>query len=62
MILVTHDLGVVAAGPTEIIVMYAGRIVEKAPTRALFAHMRHPYTQGLLWSIPKTSRSRSTPG
>ncbi len=60
MILVTHDLGVVATRADEIAVMYAGRIVEKAPTRVLFAEMRHPYTQSLLWSIPKTSQPKHT--
>lgn len=60
MILVTHDLGVVAGRADEIAVMYAGRIVEKAPTTALFANMRHPYTQALMWSIPKTSQPKHT--
>ena len=60
MILVTHDLGVVAGRADEIAVMYAGRIVEKAPTQALFANMRHPYTQALMWSIPKTSQPKHT--
>ena len=53
MILVTHDLGVVAGRADEIAVMYAGRIVEKAPTKVLFTAMRHPYTEALLASIPK---------
>jgi peptide/nickel transport system ATP-binding protein len=53
MILVTHDLGVVAGRADDIAVMYAGRIVEKAPARRLFAGMRHPYTQALMRSIPK---------
>jgi peptide/nickel transport system ATP-binding protein len=60
MILVTHDLGVVATRADEIAVMYAGKIVEKAPARTLFAEMRHPYTQSLLWSIPKTSQPKHT--
>jgi peptide/nickel transport system ATP-binding protein len=60
MIMVTHDLGVVATRADEIAVMYAGKIVEKAPTRALFSAMRHPYTQSLLWSIPKTSEPKHT--
>jgi peptide/nickel transport system ATP-binding protein len=55
MILVTHDLGVVAGRTDEIMVMYAGQAVEKAPTRSLFANMRHPYTQALLRSIPKVA-------
>lgn len=53
MILVTHDLGVVAGRADEIAVMYAGRIVEYAPTRTLFASMRMPYTEALLNAIPK---------
>jgi peptide/nickel transport system ATP-binding protein len=53
MILVTHDLGVVAGRADDIAVMYAGKIVEKAPARTLFSQMRHPYTEALLKSIPK---------
>ncbi|MGZ8752817.1 MAG: ABC transporter ATP-binding protein [Acidimicrobiia bacterium] len=53
MILVTHDLGVVAGRTDEIAVMYAGKIVEKAPTRTLFSEMRMPYTEALVRSIPK---------
>ena len=53
VILVTHDLGVVAGHTDEIAVMYGGRLVEKAPTRELFAHMRMPYTKSLMRSIPK---------
>ena len=60
MILVTHDLGVVAGRTDEIAVMYAGRVVERAKTRDLFAQMRHPYTQGLLWSIPKLTQAKHT--
>jgi peptide/nickel transport system ATP-binding protein len=53
VILVTHDLGVVAKHTDVIGVMYAGKLVEKAPTRALFANMKMPYTEALLESIPK---------
>ncbi|CAN5721845.1 ABC transporter ATP-binding protein [soil metagenome] len=53
MILVTHDLGVVAGRADEIAVMYAGQIVEKAPARTLFNEMRMPYTEALVRSIPK---------
>jgi len=60
MIMVTHDLGVVATRADEIAVMYAGKIVEKASARTLFADMKHPYTQSLLWSIPKTSQPKHT--
>ena len=60
MVLVTHDLGVVAGRTDDIAVMYAGRIVEKAPTRSLFAHTRHPYTEALLKSIPKLTQPSHT--
>ncbi|MDQ1395884.1 MAG: peptide/nickel transport system ATP-binding protein [Acidimicrobiaceae bacterium] len=53
MILVTHDLGVVAGRTDEIAVMYAGKVVERAPTRTLFAEMKMPYTEALLKSIPR---------
>ncbi|MFT7599245.1 MAG: peptide/nickel transport system ATP-binding protein [Acidimicrobiales bacterium] len=53
LILITHDLGVVAGRTDEVIVMYAGRIVEKAPTSVLFSNMKMPYTEALLRSIPK---------
>ena len=52
ILLITHDLGVVAETCDEVAVMYAGRIVERAPTPALFAAPRHPYTAGLLRSLP----------
>jgi peptide/nickel transport system ATP-binding protein len=52
-VLITHDLGVVAGRADEIAVMYAGRIVEKAPTAVLFRDMKMPYTEALLSSIPK---------
>jgi len=52
IMLITHDLGVVAEFADEVQVMYAGRIVERAPVRRLFAHPAHPYTQGLLHSMP----------
>jgi peptide/nickel transport system ATP-binding protein len=52
IVLITHDLGVVAELADEIAVMYAGRIVEHAPVRELFERPRHPYTRGLLESLP----------
>jgi oligopeptide transport system ATP-binding protein len=58
VILVTHDLGVVAGMAHRIAVMYAGRIVESASTDELFTHPRHPYTQGLLSSIPRMDTPR----
>ncbi|MFK8023659.1 MAG: ABC transporter ATP-binding protein [Ilumatobacter sp.] len=60
MIMVTHDLGVVAGRTDDIAVMYAGKVVEKSPTTTLFAEMRHPYTQALLFSIPKTTQPKHT--
>jgi oligopeptide/dipeptide ABC transporter ATP-binding protein len=60
MMLVTHDLGVVAGRTDEIAVMYAGRIVERAPTRALFRHMKMPYTEALLQSIPRLEQPSHT--
>ena len=53
IVLITHDLGVVAEMAQRVVVMYAGRKVEEAAVDALFARPRHPYTQGLLNSIPK---------
>jgi oligopeptide transport system ATP-binding protein len=66
IILVTHDLGVVAGIADEVVVLYAGRIVEQGPTAEIFAAPRHPYTIGLLRSIPRLDRPpgtlRSIPG
>ena len=53
IILITHDLGVIAELADEVLVMYSGRIVERASVQALFARPQHPYTIGLLGSIPK---------
>ncbi|MGO5114140.1 ABC transporter ATP-binding protein [Candidatus Avoscillospira sp. LCP25S3_F1] len=53
ILLITHDLGVVAEMCSRVIVMYAGRIVEEAPVQELFASPKHPYTQGLIASVPK---------
>jgi peptide/nickel transport system ATP-binding protein len=58
IIIITHDLGVVAQTADEIAVMYAGRIVEQAPTLDLFAAPEHPYTWGLLRSIPRLDSPR----
>jgi peptide/nickel transport system ATP-binding protein len=60
MVLVTHDLGVVAGRTDEICVMYAGKIVEKAPTKTLFANVQNPYTEALLKAIPRTSQRNHT--
>jgi peptide/nickel transport system ATP-binding protein len=53
VVLITHDLAVVAGRTDEVAVMYAGHIVERAPTRTLFKHMRSPYTRALMAAIPK---------
>jgi peptide/nickel transport system ATP-binding protein len=53
MLLITHDLGIVAGRADRVAVMYAGQIVEEAPTAELFARPSHPYTQGLFASIPR---------
>jgi len=58
MILITHDMGVIAGHADRVNVMYAGRLVETTGTTELFGHMRHPYTQALLASIPRLSQDR----
>jgi peptide/nickel transport system ATP-binding protein len=57
LMLITHDLGVVAENTDQMLVMYAGRIVEKGPTNKVFEHLVHPYTRGLFASIPDTEKS-----
>jgi peptide/nickel transport system ATP-binding protein len=61
MILITHDLGVVAGRTDEVAVMYAGRVVERAPTSDLFKKMRMPYTEALLAALPKIDAAPHTP-
>jgi oligopeptide/dipeptide ABC transporter ATP-binding protein len=58
MVLVTHDLGVIAERAHEVAVMYAGRIVEQAGTKELFDHPMHPYTRGLIASVPRPGAER----
>jgi len=58
VILITHDLGVVADVANEILVMYAGRVVERGPKRSIFYDPQHPYTWGLLGSIPRLDRPK----
>ncbi len=60
MVLVTHDLGLIAERADEVAVMYAGKIVEQAETVELFAHTLHPYTRGLMASIPRPGATRKT--
>src|SRR6267143_5880209 len=57
LLLITHDLGVVAEFCERVIVMYTGRIVEEAPVRELFANPAHPYTRGLLKSLPSVTKA-----
>ncbi|MBI5154687.1 ABC transporter ATP-binding protein [Candidatus Poribacteria bacterium] len=59
IILITHDMGVIAETCDDVAVMYAGRVVESCPIMELFEHTRHPYTRGLLDSIPKKGMSKS---
>ena len=64
IMLITHDLGVIAAMATDVAVMYLGRVVEQAPVDAIFHDPRHPYTRALLRSIPRMrsrTRQRLTP-
>ncbi|MCU0975660.1 MAG: ABC transporter ATP-binding protein [Steroidobacteraceae bacterium] len=61
LVLVTHDLGVVAGLADRVIVMYAGRIVEEGPAVALFASPRHPYTAGLLAALPRLDDDLAAP-
>jgi len=59
-ILITHDLGVIAGHCDEVVVMYAGRVVERAPVHELFATPRHAYTKGLLAAIPTLATPRKS--
>jgi len=59
LILITHDLAVVSEMTDRVAVMYCGRVVEEGPTRELVRHPFHPYTKGLLESIPRLSGERS---
>ena len=57
IMLITHDMGVVAENAQRVVVMYAGKVVEEAPVGELFANPRHPYTQGLIRSIPRVDKA-----
>ncbi len=61
VLLITHDLGVIAESAERVAVLYAGRVVESAPVEAIFRAPRHPYTQGLLLSMPGPQHPRRTP-
>ena len=60
LMIVTHDLGVVAGLADRVVVMYAGRVVEEGPVDALFSRSGHPYTQGLLASVPRRGAVRGS--
>ena len=60
LIMISHDLGLAASFADEVVVMYAGRAVERAPTRKLFAHVRMPYTRALLDAIPRLENASHT--
>jgi len=60
IIFITHDLGVIAETCQEVVVMYAGKVAERAATIELFKNAKHPYTQGLLASIPRLDMPRKT--
>jgi oligopeptide/dipeptide ABC transporter ATP-binding protein len=62
VVLITHDLGVVAEVASHVLVMYAGRVVESAPVAALFERPHHPYTRGLLRSLPSFEASTDNEG
>src|SRR5207237_9585626 len=61
VVMITHDLGVIAEMVDDVAVMYAGRIVERAPTTTIFRAPEHPYTWGLLKSIPRLDVPREAP-
>ena len=61
VLLITHDMGVIAGRADRVIVMYAGKIVESAATAELFGSTRHPYTEALLSSIPRMDKDEATP-
>jgi len=60
IVLITHDLGLVAETCERVVVMYAGKVVEEAPIKEIFGNPLHPYTQGLLGSVPTLEKHRST--
>lgn len=60
VVLITHDLGIIAEMASRVVVMYAGKIMEEAPVKELFKDPRHPYTRGLLGSIPVIGRKAQT--
>src|SRR3546814_14758536 len=61
VVLITHDLGVIAGLCDRVLWMYAGRVVEAAPVRDIFLNPQHPYTAGLLQSTPRLDKAADTP-
>jgi oligopeptide/dipeptide ABC transporter ATP-binding protein len=61
ILLISHDLGVIASSADDVLVMYAGRVIEQAPTSALLREPHHPYTRALLRSIPRADRRQREP-
>lgn len=59
LILISHDLGVIAESVSRVMVMYGGRVVERGPVEAVFADLAHPYTQGLFAAVPKLGQGRA---
>ena len=58
VVLITHDMGVIAGRTDRVVVMYAGKVAEEAETGELFGRIRHPYSEALLASVPKLDQSR----
>ena len=61
ILMISHDLGLAASFADDVVVMYAGRAVERAPARALFGNVRMPYTSALLGAVPRLDRAAHTP-
>ena len=61
ILMISHDLGLAASFADEVVVMYAGRAVERAPVRSLFGNVRMPYTSALLGAVPRLDRAAHTP-
>jgi oligopeptide/dipeptide ABC transporter ATP-binding protein len=61
ILMISHDLGLAASYADEVVVMYAGRTVERAPVRELFGNVRMPYTSALLGAVPRLDRAAHTP-
>jgi oligopeptide/dipeptide ABC transporter ATP-binding protein len=60
MVIITHNLGVVARYANRVNIMYAGKVIEQGPARTIYTHPRHPYTLGLLRSVPRLDQPKKT--